>query len=128
MKKIELPKSTGQCNEVYVEMKNADTIIKYLHEDKVVSNLVSIKFKTVYSLTYTECEYINTLDFIFGLVEIDNSKIKNDLLKNWQLRKRPISEAFGGEVEKVKHYRLYFDDYGMYDILCKGIEIEEEIK
>ncbi|BCZ47569.1 hypothetical protein psyc5s11_36360 [Clostridium gelidum] len=128
MKKIQLPKSTSQCDELYVEMKNADAIIKYLYEDEVVSNLVSIKFKTVYSLTYTECEYINTLDFTFGLVEIDNSKIKSNLLKIWQLRNGPISEAFGGEVEKVKHYRLYFDDYGMYDILCKEIEIEEEIK
>jgi len=109
-------------------MKNADAVIKYLYEDEVVSNLVSIKFKTVYSLTYTECEYINTLDFTFGLVEIDNSKIKSNLLKIWQLRNSSISEAFGGEVEKVKHYRLYFDDYGMYDILCKEIEIEEEIK
>ncbi|EHI99781.1 hypothetical protein CDLVIII_3207 [Clostridium sp. DL-VIII] len=131
MKKIQLPKSTSQCNEQpHIEMKNSQVIIKYLYEDdfEEISSLVSIKFKTVYSFTYTECEYINTLDYSFGLIEVDNSKMKSDLLTSWQLRNRPIDEAFGGEVEKIKHYRLYFDEYGMYDIICKGIEIEEEIK
>lgn len=129
MKKIQLPKPTSQCDEEpYIQMKNGQAIITYSYEDEVVNSLVSIKFKRVYSFTYTECEYISTFDYSFGLIEVDNSKIKSDLLTTWQLGKRLISEAFGGEVEKVKHYRLYFDDYGMYDIICKEIEIEEKIK
>ena len=129
MKKIQLPKPTSQCDkEPYIEMKNGQIIIIYSYEDEVVNSLISIKFKTVYSFTYTECEYISTLDYTFGLIEIDNSRIKSDLLTAWQLKNRLINEAFGGEVEKIKHYRLYFDEYGMYDIICKEIEIEEEIK
>ncbi|MDR3594245.1 hypothetical protein [Clostridium sp.] len=129
MKEIKLPKPTSQCNEQpYIEMKNSQVIIRYLYEDEVVNSLISIKLKSVYSFIYTECEYITTLDYTFGLIEVDNSKIKSDLLTAWQLRNSVISEAFGGEVEKVKHYRLYFDEYGMYDIICKEIEIEEEIK
>ena len=129
MKKIQLPKPTSQCDEEpYIQMKNGQAVITYSYEDEVVNSLVSIKFKIVYSFTYTECEYISTLDYISGLIEVDNSKIKSDLLTTWQLRKRLISEAFGGEVERVKHYRLYFDEYGMYDIICKEIEIEEEIR
>lgn len=128
MKKIQLPKSTSQCDELSIEMKCGDTIITYSYEDEIVYSLISIKFKKVYSFIYTECEYITTLDYTFGLIEIDNSEMKSNLLTAWQMRNGSISEAFGGEVEKVKHYRLYFDDYGMYDIICKDIEIQEEIK
>lgn len=124
MIKIQLPKPTSQCDkEPYIEMENGQTIITYSYEDEFVDSLISIKFKTVYSFAYTECEYISTLDYDFGLIEIDSSKMKSELLKVWQLRNRLISEAFGGDVERVKHYRLYFDDYGMYDIICKEIEI-----
>lgn len=129
MKKIHLPKPTSQCEEEpYIEMKNGQTIITYSYEDEVINSLVLIKFKTVYSFTYTECEYISTLDYSYGLIEVDDSRIKSDLLIAWQLRNKLINEAFGGEVEKIKHYRLYFNEYGMYDIICKDIEIEEEIK
>lgn len=131
MKEIKLPKTTSQCNEEpYIEMKNGQVIIRYLYEDdyEEVNSLVSIKFETVYSFSYIECEYISTLEYKFGLVEIDDSKIKSELLTTWKLRNRAVDEAFGGEIEKIKHYRLYFDEYGMYDIICKGIEIEEEIK
>lgn len=129
MKIIQLPKSTGQCDVApYIEMKSNETIIKYVYEDELVSSIISIKFRTVYSFAYTENEYISTLEYTNGLAEIYNSKIKSDLVNAWQLRARPISQAFGGEIEKVKHYRLYFDEYGMYEIICKEIEIEEEIK
>jgi hypothetical protein len=129
MKKIQLPKPTNQYNEEpYIEMRNSQTIIRYSYEDETVNSLISIKFKAVYSFTYIECEYINTLDYTFGLIEIESSRTKSDLLTAWQFRNRPINEAFGGEVEKIKHYRLYFDEYGMYDIICKEIEIEEEIQ
>lgn len=128
MRNIELPKPTSQCSEEpCVEMKNGDATIKYLYEDEISNNLVSIKFKTVYSFTYTELEYITTLDYTNGLIEVDNSKMKNDLVDAWKLRGRHASEAFGGEGLKVKHYRMYFDEYGMYEIVCKEIEIEEVI-
>ncbi|AGF55330.1 hypothetical protein B0P06_000584 [Clostridium saccharoperbutylacetonicum] len=129
MKKIQLPKPTSQCEEEpYVQMNNSMVIIRYSYEDERLSSVISIKFKIIYSFTYTECEYMDTSDYTFGLVEIDNSRIKSDLLTVWDLKNRPIDEAFGGEVEKIKHYRLYFDDYGMYDIICKNIQIGEEVK
>lgn len=131
MAEIKLPKPTSQCNEEpYIEMKNGQVIIKYLYEDdyEEVNSLVSVKFKSVYSFSYIECEYISTLDFCFGLTEVEDSKIKSELLTTWKLRNRDIDEAFGGEVEKIKHYRIYFDEHGMYNIICKGIEIKEEIK
>lgn len=131
MKEIKLPKPTSQCNEEpHIEMKNSQVIIRYLYEDdyEEVNSLVSVKFESVYSFSYIECEYINTLDFCFGLTEVEDSKIKSELLTTWKLRNGAIDEAFGGEVEKIKHYRLYFDEYGIYDIICEEIDIEEEIK
>ncbi|NRT73608.1 hypothetical protein [Clostridium beijerinckii] len=131
MKKIQLPKPTNQCvEEPYVEMKNSQVIIRYLYYDdyEEVDSLVSVKFESVYSFSYIECEYISTIDFCFGLTEVEDSKIKSELLTTWKLRNGAVDKAFGGEVEKIKQYRLYFDEYGMYEIICKGIEIEEEIK
>lgn len=126
MKTIKLPKPTSQCDEApQVEMKDSDIIIRYIYEDEVSNNLILIKFKTVYSFRYIEAEYVNIIEYIHGLVEVENSKWKSDLLNAWKLRDRPENEAFGGEVISVNHYRVYFDEYGMYEIICKEIEIGE---
>lgn len=85
MKKIQLPKSTNRCDkEPYIQMKNDQVIIRYSCEDEAVNSIISIKFKLVYSFTYTECEYINTLNYSFGLIEVENSKIKSNLLTIWK--------------------------------------------
>lgn len=126
MKTIKLPKPTSQCDEApKVEMKDSDIIIRYIYEDEVSNNLILIKFKTVYSFRYIEAEYIDTIEYINGLVEVENSKWKSDLLNAWKLRDRPENEAFGGAVVSVNHYRVYFDEYGMYEIICKEIETGE---
>jgi hypothetical protein len=111
-----------------IEMRNANVIIRYDHSsNKKQASWTKITFDTVYGYKFTECEYISTLDYEFGLVDIPNSRWIRDLLDVWVREGgNEESRAFGGEPNKVHHYRLYFDDYGLHEILCKSLRIEEE--
>lgn len=120
MKIIKLPKSTSECDSSpIVNLNGVNTIIKYGNENIQVE----IFFKIVYGFKYTDFEYINTIEYAFGLVEIEDSGWINELLDSWKKRDRPISEAFGKELSKIHHYRLCFDEYGMYEVICKSLEI-----
>jgi hypothetical protein len=127
MKKIDLPKATSLIESApSLHMLGADARLTYSVEERGKEYCTNILFQTVYGFLYTECEYVNTIEYCFGLVEIENSKWKNEFLDAWIMRERPIEDAFGGESFQVKHYRVYFDEYGMYDILCKNLKIESE--
>ncbi|GAU75494.1 hypothetical protein [Fusibacter sp. 3D3] len=124
MKPIQLPRPVSQCDESpRVEMINGDVILKY--ENSEYEEQIVINFKDVYGFKYTETEYIDTLEYIFGCVEIENSLWIESFLNAWELRERSRDDAFGGEPSKIIHYRLCFDEYGMYDILCKHMESEK---
>lgn len=121
MKIIDLPKPTRECDfSPIVNLDGTNAIIKYGDED----NEANLRFSVLYGFKYTDFEYINTLDYTFGLVEIENSDWTYEFLDAWEKRDRKKEEAFGKEVSRIHHYRLCFDEYGMYDILCKGFSIE----
>jgi len=124
MRKIQLPRPLSQCDDApHIEMINGDVILRY--EDSDSEKVISVYFETVYGFIYTESEYISTLDYIHGCVEIEKSQWKESLLSAWELRERNRNEAFGGEPLKVSHFRMYFDEHGMYEILSKGISTKE---
>jgi hypothetical protein len=127
MKIINLPKPTSQCDSTpNLEMRDSDVLIKYSHEDEKSLNTITLKFCIVYGIKYTECEYTDTMEYIHGLAEIENSEWIESFIEAWKLRDRPEDDAFGGERTRLKHYRLYFRDFGMYEVLSKGLEITEE--
>ena len=41
--------------------------------------------------------------------------------------KDQLNRAFGGEYEKLQHYRLVIDDVGIYNIICKGIILPQTV-
>lgn len=124
MRIIQLPRPLSQCDEApHIKMIDGDIILKY--EDSESEEMISVCFETVYGFIYTETEYINTLDYVHGCVEIENSQWKELLLSAWELRDRNRNDAFGGESSKVSHYRMYFDEHGIYDVLCKEIIIKK---
>lgn len=122
MRIIDLPKSTRECD--FCPIANLDGTsanIKYGE----ANNSIILKFNILYGFKYTDFEYINTLDYVFGLVEIDNSQWTSEFLDAWAKRDRKTGDAFGKEVSQIHHYRLCFDEYGMYDILCKEFSVEK---
>jgi hypothetical protein len=129
MRVIPLPHTTDFTDSgPIVEMRNADFVIRYDYRDEArVIHWTKITFGIVYGFKYTEAEYIDTLDYEFGLVELQDSRWIQEMLDIWIRERGGEKElAFGGELDKVHHYRLYFDDKGLYDIICKTLRIEEE--
>ena len=116
MKSIPIPKSTSEC-DTSPSVEIDETRVNIIYGGANESVLLS--FNKVYGFKYTDCEYINTLEYSFGLVEIENSQWISEFLDAWTKRGRPIEESFGREASRIHHYRLCFDEYGMYDILCK---------
>lgn len=45
--------------------------------------LISVCFETVYGFLYTESEYISTLDYVHGCVEIENSQWKESFRQKY---------------------------------------------
>jgi len=122
MRIIELPKSTRECDfSPIVNLYGTNAIIKYGE----VNDAIILKFNVLYGFKYTDFEYTNTLDYTYGLVEIENSQWTSEFLDAWAKRDRKTEDAFGKEVSQMHHYRLCFDEYGMYDILCKGFRVEK---
>lgn len=128
MRVISLPHSTDFTDlGPIVEMGKADLVIRYDYrdDDKKVY-WTKITFGIVYAYKYTECEYLDTDEFEFGLVEITDSKWIQEMLEIWLEGGLEKDLAFGRELDKVHHYRLYLDDNGLHDIICKTLKIEEE--
>lgn len=121
MKIIDLPISISEpYTSPIVILDEIGAIIKYSGEE---GSLIII-FDTVYGFKFTESEYIDTIDFIFGLVEIENSEWFSDFFDTWKEHGNKMEDSFCGEASHIHHYRLYIDDYGMYDILCKGFSFQ----
>lgn len=108
--------------------KNGDVIFKYFTD---ANEKINIMFKSVYGFTYIEFDYMDCAEELlfkrrtwkFGLELIENSSLLNKLVKD-NFPDGNVTRAFGGEIEKIKHYRLAIDDFGFYNIICKGLEIK----
>jgi hypothetical protein len=129
MKIIKLPYKTSYTKSgPIIKMKDANVSIRYDYEDDRGQILwTEIIFGIVYGYKYTEIEYIDTLEYEFGLVQIEDSKWKKQMHDIWvKERGNDPERVFGGEAEKVHHYRLFFDNDGIHEIICKAIRIHVE--
>lgn len=111
--------------------KNSEVIFKYYSD---IDEEICVVFKSVYGFTYIEFDYMDYAEMLiiergtwkFGLELIENSPLINKLVKDnfpdGDVTR--LARAFGGEMEKLKHYHLAIDDFGFYNILCKELEIQ----
>lgn len=91
--------------------------IKYNYEGATVY----LNFYEVYMFDFYEFEYIYDTEWQFGLVEYKESSLLTDVMSRISPQKKQW--AFGGEMEKICHYKLVIDDVGMYNIVCKKFAI-----
>ena len=92
---------------------DGDVDIKYNYNEKVIV----LTFRSVYYFDYCEWEYINDTDWEFGLVEYKRSKLLDGIFS--RINSVLLENSFGGEREKIYHYKLVIDDWGIYNIVCK---------
>lgn len=60
---------------------------------------------------------------MYGLVIIENSDWIQSLVGNFVLSESYADDAFGSEMNDVMHYRIYFDEVGLYEVVCKKMQI-----
>ena len=94
--------------------------IKYNYEGATIN----LNFSGVYMFDFFEFDYLNDTEWEFGLCEYKESslltQIKSGINPQW------MQYAFGGEMDKVRHYKLVIDDVGMYNIVCKNFSLIQE--
>lgn len=68
----------------------------------------------------------NRDDFEFGLIEIIDSEQIKRLLDEGMYADRSPGQRLGGTVDetRLRHYRIGFDDYGSFDVICLGFRVE----
>lgn len=93
--------------------------IKYYYEE----SKVKLSFECVYLFDFCDFDYINDVDWKFGLFEYDKSALLTDLFSRISQNKN--NYAFGGEIEEIRHYKLAIDDVGIYNIVCKQFVMGE---
>jgi hypothetical protein len=75
-----------------------------------------------------EQEYFptNLHDYEFALIEIIDSEQISQMLDLGMYRDRPPGQRLGGVIDEadLRHYRLGFDDYGDFDVICLRLRIE----
>jgi hypothetical protein len=123
MIKIELPRTTSFC-DTQPNLYFGSNKLKIDYVDGESGDTVTVSFMNVYGFSFTESEYIDSTMFEFGCVEIQDSNFKEKYIESWIARGRDAKDSFGGTPQEIKHYRIYFDDFGMYDVLSKEISVE----
>lgn len=94
--------------------------IKYYYEESIIKLI----FNCVYLFDFCDFDYLNDTKWRFGLVEYDESSLLKDMFS--RIPREEVSRAFGGELEKIRHYKLAIDDEGIYNIVCKDFKVEKE--
>lgn len=113
---IEIP-TIYEENIIEVVHQSGNVIFKYYVEEKIYK----IAFHNVYFFDFTEFDYVTECDWKFGLNIQTNSTYIEKLVK--EISKDKLQRAFGGEYSKLSHYKLVIDDVGMYNVVCKDIEL-----
>lgn len=94
--------------------------IKYNYEDSIIV----LEFDEVYLFDFCDFDYLNDVEWQFGLVEYNESPLLKKLIS--RISPHRIQRAFGGDLEKIRHYKLVVDDVGIYNIVCKSFAILKE--
>lgn len=104
-------------NIVEFAQRKGDCVFEYFDDEK----LFQIFFNAVYAFDFVEFDYIKETNWQFGLELQDNSIYVQQMAEGKP--KEIIQNIFGGESEKIQHYTLVIDDVGMYNIVCKSVNI-----
>lgn len=104
---------------IEVVQRKGDVIFKYYDNDKIIE----IIFNCVYVFDFVEFDYIDEVDWKFGLELQSNSIYIEKIIRN--MSKEKLKRVFGGEYNNIKHYKLVIDDVGIYNIICKDINLKE---
>ena len=102
-------------------VKDSKAMFKYYCEN----NIVELIFKGVYQFDFCEFDYINDIDWKFGLLKYSDSSTLRSIFA--RLNKEKKERACGGDYKKIHHYKLTIDDVGMYNFICKDFEIKQYV-
>lgn len=94
------------------------------------ARLTRLTFTNVFEYRFVASEqeysWTDDEDYEFTLIEILNSGQIKRLLDSGMYRNDPPGTRLSGIDEaRLHHYRIGFDEYGTFDILCLGIRDEE---
>ena len=117
--KIDIP-TIYEEDIIEFTQRDGDVIFKY-----TADSIIEIVFKYVYKFDFVEFDYIEDLEWVFGLELQENSSYMENFISS--IPKDQLNRAFGGEYEKLQHYRLVIDDVGIYNIICKGIILPKTV-
>lgn len=93
---------------------------KYNCEDSIIV----LEFDGVYLFDFCDFDYLSDTEWQFGLVEYNKSSLLQKLMS--RIPSERVQRAFGGDLEKISHYKLVIDDVGIYNIVCKNFAIIQE--
>lgn len=67
-------------------------------------------------------------DYAFALIEIVHSEWIEAMLAEGMYWDQPPGERFGGLIHEgeLRHYRLGFNQYGDFDVICLSVRIDRE--
>lgn len=70
----------------------------------------------------------NTEDYEFALIEVLDSELVGDI----RARGKYLNDGPTSDLKSVlgpdrpRHFRIAFDDHGMYDVLCDSVDVEHD--
>jgi hypothetical protein len=80
-----------------------------------------------YRWVQTDVTYFlgNDRDFRFDLIEIEGSEHVERMASSGMNRRQPVGQRLGGVIDErsVRHFRIGFDDYGTFEVLCLDLEV-----
>ncbi|HXL91186.1 MAG TPA: hypothetical protein VN969_19760 [Streptosporangiaceae bacterium] len=70
----------------------------------------------------------NRGDSGFALIEILDSGMIASMLDHGIYSGEPKGKRFGGTIHEdhLRHYRIGFDDYGVFDIICLNVQVDHQ--
>lgn len=119
LKKINIPPIYEE-DIVGFSYTSGKVCIKYNYEGV----MIDLYFNGVYMFDFFEFEYLNDTEWEFGLIEFKESSLLTQIKS--RISPQMIQRAFGGEMDKVRHYKLVIDDVGIYNIVCKNFAFIQE--
>jgi hypothetical protein len=107
-----------------------DVMVEYISskEDNVRNRLT---FPSVFEYRWVDGDWDKVWphpeDYEFGLIEIEKSELIDRMVQSSLYRSRSIGERLGGVLKEVDvhHYRIGFDEHGIYDIVSLECIVEQ---
>lgn len=121
LKKIDIPPI---YEEDIIEFVFCGTTVKVKYHFE--NAIISLVFNSVYKFDFCEFDYICETHWEFGLTQYSQSPLLDALFSIVPFENR--NRAFGGKLQKLRHYKLVVDDVGIYNIICRDFQIEKSVR